>query len=189
MNVLPPHGGKLIDRLVPEGDRAHLKEEAGELSSIRVSDELRKDLECIAYGIFSPLEGPLVRNDYTSVLEKGRLQSDLPWTFPIVLDVTEEDASRIQEGDDVALTHNEMPFGVLHVEEKYPLDRRSHAENIFKTLDAAHPGVNKTESMGPVLLGGKVDIFDETSGKFPRYRLKPKETRFLFQEMGWRTIA
>jgi len=189
MKVLPPHGGKLIDRLVPERDRAHLKEEAGELTSITISDELRKDLECIAYGIFSPLEGPLVRNDYASVLERGRLESDLPWTFPIVLDVTEEAASKIQEGGDVALSQNETPFGVLHVEEKYPLDRRSHAENIFKTLDAAHPGVEKTESMGPVLLGGKVDIFDETPGKFPRYRLKPKETRFLFQEMGWRTIA
>jgi sulfate adenylyltransferase len=189
MKVLPPHGGKLIDRLVPETDRARLSEEAGELTSITVSDELRKDLECIAYGIFSPLEGPLVRNDYTSVLERGRLHSDLPWTFPIVLDATEEDASKIQEGDDVALSQNETPFGVLHVEEKYSLDRRSHAESIFKTLDAVHPGVEKTERMGPVLLGGKVDIFDETPGKFPRYRLKPKETRFLFQQMGWRTIA
>jgi sulfate adenylyltransferase len=189
MKVLPPHGGKLIDRLVLERDRARLGEEAIELTSITVSDELRKDLECIAYGIFSPLEGPLVRNDYTSVLERGRLESDLPWTFPIVLDVTEEDASKIQEGGDVSLSQNETPFGVLHVEEKYWLDRSSHAESIFKTLDAAHPGVEKSESMGPVLLGGKVDIFDETPGKFPRYRLKPKETRFLFQQMGWRTIA
>ncbi|TRO48478.1 sulfate adenylyltransferase [Candidatus Bathyarchaeota archaeon] len=187
--MLPPHGGKLIDRLVPERDRARLREETAELTPIDVSDELRKDLECIAYGIFSPLEGPLARNDYTSVLERGRLQGGLPWTFPIVVDVSEECASTILEGDDIALTHDNSPFGVLHLEEKYPLDKKPHAESIFKTLNPAHPGVEKTEHMGPVLLGGKVDIFDETPGKFPRYRLKPKETRFLFQEMGWRTIA
>ena len=187
--MLPPHGGTLVDRLVPEKGRPRIREEASELLPIPVSDELRKDLECIAYGIFSPLTGPLISDDYQSVLKRGRLQNGLPWTFPLVLDVSEDIASGIKEGEDVVLSHHGKPFSILHVEDKYHLDKKAHAKNVYKTLDVGHPGVEKTGEMGPILLGGSIGLFEETSGKFPRYRLKPKETRFLFKEMGWRTIA
>lgn len=184
-----PHGGKLVDRLVPEKKRSRAKEEAGEMMTVSVSNELRKDFESIAFGIFSPLEGPLIRDDYLSVLEKGRLRNGLPWTFPMVLDVSKEVGRGIHVGDDVALADDGGNFGVLHVEDKYSLDRKIHALKIFKTLDSEHPGVARTNNMDPVLLGGGISLFKETPSKFPRYRLKPKETRFLFKEKGWRTIA
>ena len=184
-----PHGGKLVDRLVPEKKRSRAKEEAGEMMTVSVSNELRKDFESIAFGIFSPLEGPLIRDDYLSVLEKGRLRNGLPWTFPMVLDVSKEVGRGIHVGDDVALADDGGNFGVLHVEDKYSLDRKIHASKIFKTLDSEHPGVARTNNMDPVLIGGGISLFKETLGKFPRYRLKPKETRFLFKEKGWRTIA
>lgn len=157
--------------------------------SISVTEEFRKDMECIAYGIFSPLVGPLNRDDYTAVLEKGRLTRGHPWTFPIVLDVLEETASRIKVGDDVALTLEGEAFSIIHVEDKYSLDRKVHAQSVYKTLDMDHPGVTKTCEMGPVLLGGSIDLFNETQGKFQDYRLKPIETRVLFKSKGWRTIA
>lgn len=184
-----PHGGRLIDRLVPPEDRLRIEEEAAELSTVHVSEEMRKDFENIAYGIFSPLDGPMLGGDYRSVLERGRLSNDVPWTFPIVLDVAEGADSSIREGDDVAISQGGEVFAVLHVEEKHGLDRREHAQMVFKTTDEAHPGVAKTWKMGPILLGGRIDLFRETPGMFPRYRLKPKETRFLFNELGWRTVA
>jgi sulfate adenylyltransferase len=187
--MLPPHGGKLVDRLVPERDQPRAREEAAGLPQIPVTDEFRKDMECVAFGIFSPLVGPLNGDDYGSVLEKGRLLNGLPWTFPIVLDVSEEVAAKIQMDEDVALTQNGRPFAILHVEDMYKIDKELHAQSIYKTLDTDHPGVAKTHVMGPVLLGGKVDVFDVPPGKFPEYRLKPKETRVLFNEIGWRTIA
>lgn len=187
--MLPPHGGTLVNRLVPEGNRPQLNEEAAEMLSISVTEEFRKDMECIAYGIFSPLVGPLNRDDYTAVLEKGRLTRGHPWTFPIVLDVLEETASRIKVGDDVALTLEGEAFSIIHVEDKYSLDRKVHAQSVYKTLDMDHPGVTKTCEMGPVLLGGSIDLFNETQGKFQDYRLKPIETRVLFKSKGWRTIA
>lgn len=187
--MLPPHGGTLVNRLVPEGNRPHLNEEAAEMPSISVTEEFRKDMECVAYGIFSPLIGPLNRDDYTAVLEKGRLTKGHPWTFPIVLDVPEETASRIKVGDDVALTFEGEAFSILHVEDKYSWDRKAHAQSVYSTLDMDHPGVSKTYEMGPVLLGGSIDLFNETQGKFSDYRLKPIETRVLFKSKGWRTIA
>jgi len=184
-----PHGGRLIDRLIPEEDRPRVEEAAAELVAIPVSDEVRRDFESVAYGIFSPLEGPLLRDDYLSVLERGRLSDDVPWTFPIVLDIPEEAASEIREGDDITVSQAGEAFALLHVDEIYGLDRKDHALGVFKTLDAKHPGVAKTLGMGPVLLGGRIDLFMESPGRFPRYRLKPKETRFLFRARGWRTVA
>jgi sulfate adenylyltransferase len=187
--MLSPHGGTLVNRLVPEGNHPHLNEEAAEMPSISVTEEFRKDMECVAYGIFSPLVGPLNGDDYAAVLEKGRLTRGHAWTFPIVLDVPEETASRIKVGDDVALTLEGEAFSILHVEDKYSLDRKAHAQSVYKTLDRDHPGVSKTYEMEPVLLGGSIDLFNESRGQFQDYRLKPIETRVLFKSKGWRTIA
>jgi sulfate adenylyltransferase len=183
--MLPPHGGRLVDRLVPEEDRARYREEAAELFEVPVSLEARKDYESISYGLFSPLIGPLMANDYLSVLDNGRLENGVPWTFPIVLDVSEKEAAEISVGDDVTLSYSGEPFSVLHVDDKHTLDKRVHAEKIFNTVEASHPGTSRTMEMGEVLLGGSIDLFEDTTGKFPRYRLNPKETRFLFNEMGW----
>jgi sulfate adenylyltransferase len=98
-------------------------------------------------------------------------------------------AAEISEGDDISLSHSGEPFAVLQVKDKYPLDKRVHAEKTFNTVEAEHPGVARTAEMGEVLLGGSIDLFEDSSGKFPRYRLKPKETRFLFNELGWRSVA
>lgn len=187
--MLPPHGGKLIDRLVADEERPKIKSEASELLSVEVSEELRKDLECIAYGIFSPLKGTLNYDDFNSVLEKGRLQTGLPWTFPIILDVPGKVVPHIRLGDQITLSQNGKPFAIMDVEDKYDFNKREFTEKIFKTNDVAHPGVAKTLNMGDVLIGGNIDLFEETPSKFPRYRLKPKECRFLFKEYGWRTIA
>jgi len=187
--MILPHGGVLINRLVHKEDKQRLREEAVDLFEVPITYGLRKDFECIAYGIFSPLVGPHNRDDYQSILEIGRLQNEQPWTFPIVLDVSEELASAIIEGDEVVLTQSGEHFAILHVEEKYPFDRKAHAQNIYNTLDAKHPGVMKTMRMNNILLGGSISLFNETYGKFPTYKLKPKDTRLLFIEKGWKTIA
>lgn len=187
--MLPPHGGKLVDKLVPDKNRFQVRNETSKLTEIPVSNEARKDYECIAYGIFSPLEGPLNSNDYLSVLERGRLQNGLPWTFPITLNVSEKIASSIKVGDDVALSNSGEPFAILQVNDIFNLNKKAYCESIYKTLDTGHPGVVKTQNMENILLGGRLNLFEETTGKFPKYRLKPKETRFLFKEMGWRTVA
>jgi len=184
-----PHGGRLVDRLVPGEDRTRVMEEAGELAAVEVSDELRLDFENIAFGIFSPLTGPVTANDYQSILDRGRLENDVPWTIPIVLDVPGEAASGIREGDAVALSNHGALFATLTVEDIYSMNRTDHSLKVYKTLDEAHPGVAKIMEMNPVLLGGPVSLFKETPGRYPRYRLMPRETRFLFRERGWRTVA
>lgn len=184
-----PHGGKLVNRLVPTNKQENLANEVKELPEIQVSHEIRLDLENIAFGLYSPLIGPITQNDYISILEKGRLSSDLPWTIPILIDTKKEMGTKIKEGDLVVLSSKSERFATLNIEEVYSLDKKKHSQKVFKTLNSNHPGVAKTKEMGNFLLGGPIKLFKEHPGKFPKYRLKPWETRFLFKEKNWRTIA
>ena len=182
MGAARPHGGKLVDRT---GGRA----QEG-LFSIQVSRDLASDVENIADGIFSPLEGFLAREDFESVVSRGRLASDLPWTIPIVLDVDRETANKMKDSGDVALAVDGSNFAVLHVEEVYTFDKEKTAKGVYGTTDEKHPGVAKTKALKEFLVGGKIDYFkrpEETPVR--RYRKTPKETREIFEKAGWKTIV
>jgi len=184
-----PHGGKLVNRLTAAAQIERRIEEAAELPTISVDRELRIDMENIAFGLYSPLTGPLTRNDLEYVIARGRLSNDIPWTIPILLDVSEEEASAFKEGDSIAVSCGGERFAILSVEEKYGWDKKAYCESIYGTNDLEHPGVQKTAEMNKVLVGGELELFKETPGAFPKYRLKPEETRYLFKEKGWRTVA
>lgn len=182
MGPAKPHGGKLVSRITSK--------ELGGLFSVEVSPDLASDVENIADGIFSPLEGFLPRNDFESVVSGGRLANDLPWTIPIVLDVDKETASKMRDARDVALAVNGSSFAVLHVEEAYTFDKEKTAKGVYGTNDEKHPGVAKTRSLKEYLVGGKIDFVkrpDETPVR--RYRKTPLEMREIFEKAGWRTIV
>lgn len=183
-----PHGGHLVNRVLSGSRRSRLLEESSGLKNITISDDLSRDIENIANGVFSPLEGFVCQDDYNEILYRKRLTNGLPWTIPIVLDISSEDAAEIDEGDDIILG-NSQPAAVMHVEEKYGYDRRAMAEQVFGTNDKAHPGVAKTYGMKEVLLGGKIELLNETKTPYYRYALKPAETRALFREKGWNSVV
>jgi len=177
-----PHGRKLINR---EADASKL-EEAKELPRVGVSRDTVTDLENIAHGVFSPLEGFLYREDFLNVLREGRLNSDVPWTIPIVLD---SDAEGIKAGDEIALENDGKIHAIMNIEEIYGFDRESYAKQVFKTTDGEHPGVRKVYSMEESLLGGKIELLQGLENPYMNYTLKPMETRILFREKGWRTVV
>lgn len=158
--------------------------------SISVSEDLANDVENIADGIFSPLEGFLVKADFDGVISKGRLANDLPWTVPIVLDVDKETAQKAKDAGDIALKTTHGEFAILHVEETYTFDKTKTSEAVYGTTDVNHPGVAKTASMKDFLIGGKIDYI-KRPGDDPirKYRLTPTQTRQTFADAGWKTIA
>ncbi|MBQ04274.1 sulfate adenylyltransferase [Candidatus Bathyarchaeota archaeon] len=180
-----PHGGKLINRFAGKGkDRV---EEIKRLPQIVLTKEQTVEVLNITHGVFSPLEGFLTREDYISVLDKGRLATGVPWTIPIVFDVPEN--SGVKKGYDAVLVDDERSIATIHVEDIYQYDREELAQKIFGTTDSAHPGVAKVYSMKEFLLGGKIDLIDDPKIPFAEYYLKPQVTRRLFEEKGWRTVA
>src|SRR5262245_5249909 len=103
MAMIAPHGGRLVDRWVPEAKRAALEEEARTLPRITLSERETADLEMIAIGALSPLEGFMTEDDYRSVLNLRRLALGLPWTIPVTLAVSDGDAKDIRKGGRIAL--------------------------------------------------------------------------------------
>jgi sulfate adenylyltransferase len=180
-----PHGGKLIDR--------HLKKEPvdlKELSTLEITTSLAEDIQNIANGIFSPLEGFLCKNDLEHVIQEKRLTNDIPWTIPILLDVDTRELNGITEGD-IVLLRNRMRgvLALVDVEEIYSYDKRNLAQAIYLTHDTNHPGVAATAQMKANLIGGKITLINNPTRGFDRYHLIPKETRILFKEKGWKDIV
>ncbi|MHA1594168.1 MAG: sulfate adenylyltransferase [Candidatus Baldrarchaeia archaeon] len=184
-----PHGGRLVNRVLASKRRERILEEVDEFERLNIDQGRAFDAENIAYGVYSPLEGFMLEEEFLSVLDDMRLPNDLPWTIPIVLDIDEKTAARIEPGDDVMLYYEDIPVAVLHVEEIYVYDKERFARCVFKTTDLAHPGVAKVFSMGKYLIGGRVDLINDPPNPFERYTLRPVETRVLFRERGWKTVV
>src|SRR5205823_2055577 len=117
------------------------------------------DLELIAVGALSPLEGFMGRADYRSVLERGRLASGLPWTVPITLSLR-KGAGDVAEGRPCSLRAPDgRLLAVMQVEERFELDKPAEAAQVYRTShgDGKHPGVAYLYSeMGDVAIGGSV---------------------------------
>jgi sulfate adenylyltransferase len=189
--MIKPHGGRLINRIVENKEREKLEEKAPAMQRLTLNSRELSDLEMIATGAMSPLEGFMTKNDYISVLDLKRLEKGLPWTIPVTLAVKEGKGEEYKEGSDVALYSNKGNFlAVLHLEEKFKTDKRKEAEKVLLTTDNAHPGVKYLNSIGDIYLGGKISLIHRPKyTKFVRYRLDPKETRVLFKTKGWYQIA
>ncbi|MCE4619118.1 MAG: sulfate adenylyltransferase [Desulfurococcales archaeon] len=184
-----PHGGRLVNRVVKGRRKEALLEEALEIPRISISYERVIDLLDIAHGAFSPLEGFLVQEDYLHVLHDMRLHDDTPWTIPIILDVDPDEIVGLKEGDDIALFYDDKPIALMKIEEVYGWDKKIHSQLVYKTTDVNHPGVAKTMERKELLIGGRIDLLNDPPNRFSDIVLWPIETRVLFREKGWRTIA
>ncbi len=188
--MIHPHGGRLTERVLWGDRRKEALDRVKTLPVLKIPAESVSDVENIATGVFSPLEGFMGKADFRNVLNEMRLQNDLPWTIPIVLDAGREEAARFQEGKDIVLQNESgRPVAILHLEEKYEFDCDELAEKVFLTMDRAHPGVAKVAGMKEVLLAGAIDVLEISPTPFDRYKLAPKETRILFREKGWKTVV
>ncbi|MCW4055471.1 MAG: sulfate adenylyltransferase [Candidatus Bathyarchaeota archaeon] len=184
-----PHGGKLVNRVIEGHEAKETYEAAGRVKNIEVSAMAASDVENIAKGVFSPLEGFMTREQLDGVLHSMRLPDDSAWTIPILLDVPASEAEDLHGGDDVALTFKGQPLALLHLEEKYRYKRDELASHTFSTTDPSHPGVVAVKNMGDIFLGGQINLIEEPRGPYDKYKLSPMETRVLFEEKGWKTIV
>ncbi|GGK24247.1 sulfate adenylyltransferase [Caldalkalibacillus thermarum] len=184
MSLSQPHGGTLINRYQPDLDLSAITKQV-EVDKIALSD-----LELIANGAYSPLEGFMGAEDYEQVVQHMRLASGEVWSIPITLPVSEEAASTIKEGDMVKLSYEGTAYGVIEVREKYRPDKTVEAQQVYRTTDLAHPGVKKLFERPSVYLGGPVTLVKRLpKQRFAEFYLDPSETRAKFRERGWRTVV
>lgn len=184
--LVKPHGGKLIDRVMRDiPDEQYLQS----LPKIILDQDRQMDVEQIAIGTFSPIEGFMGKKDFMGVLNDMRLKSGEVWTIPIILDVPQETAENLKIGADAALCDDDGPMAILHLEEKYEFDKDETNQKLYGTVSTEHPGVRWINGMNPVLLGGKIRLIRRRASEYKEYELTPRQVRRMFEERGWSRIV
>jgi sulfate adenylyltransferase len=177
--LIKPHGGTLVDRL---GERPDGVES---LETLTLTAREVSDLDMLAVGALSPLEGFMARDDYERVVEEMRLAGGLPWALPVCLAVP-----AAPRGDRVALADESgRLLAVLDVEEAYEYDKEHEAERCFRTTETDHPGVARLYRQHPLYLAGRVTVFDRVPPAFPELANDPADTRAAFAERGWKRVV
>jgi sulfate adenylyltransferase len=193
-NLVKPHGGgPLKPLLLPEAERANEIARAGEMTKVPLSSREVSDLFMLAMGAYTPLEGFMGEADWRGCCTDMKTSDGLFWPIPITLSCDEATADSIAIGDEVGLVDGETGeiLGTQKITEKYGIDRDLECQEVFRTTDAAHPGVQKVMEQAPVNLAGPVRAVSE--GHFPEtYKglyFRPEETRAMFEKNGWSRVA
>ena len=184
-SLISPLGGKLVDRTGAK--------ELGTAPAvaIKLSAWEQCDLEMIAIGAMSPLEGFMNEADYNSVCDHLTLASGIVWPLPITCTVDTATADSVNAGDIVQLNDDQgRLLGYLSVDSKFTPDKAKQATKAFGTDDLAHPGVKMVMESGDVCLAGKIDVVTPRHDPlFVDHRLTPAQTRAEFEKRGWKTVA
>ena len=188
--LILPHGGELVLNMAEEAERVELQERAKSFPQLPVGSRQLADLEMLAIGAYSPLNGFMNRADYFEVVNTMHLSNGLPWSIPISLSTSQSQADALPLGSHVALVNEQGTLqAVMTVEEKFGYDKQLEARQVYRTEDTAHPGVKVVYQQGDVLLGGPVRVVALQRQAFPQYRLTPTQSRAQFTERGWKRIV
>jgi len=191
-DIIRPHGGTLVDRVLRGEVREAVRERAERLVKVPLNRMGLSDLELVSTGAFSPLTGFMRQADYDRCVAEMHLANGLVWAIPVTLAVGQDVADLIKEGQEVALCEKDRVLAVMEVAEKYPYDKEREAREVYRTTEEAHPGVARLYRQGDVLLGGDVWLVDWPTAcktEFPELRHTPAETRRMFARRGWRSVV
>ncbi len=190
--MLPtPHGGALVNRVVPEREKVKILMEAEKYPALYVDTDTLLDIENIATGVFSPLKGFMTEEELSSVAHRMILPNGDVWSIPILLQVKEKDSLRkLGIGERVVIKDSSNRIkAIVDIKDIYRIDIKKIAKLIWGTDSEEHPGVNIFYSKGEWALGGDVWLLERVESPFKQWVLEPAETRKVFEYRGWKTIT
>lgn len=182
--MIGPCGGDLVNLLAAAPEEAEaLQARADRLPSVRLSNRAVCDLELLATGGFSPLDGFMGREDHDRVVSNMRLSDGHLFPIPITLPVY---AHEVRLDSDIALRDSKNDLlAIMTVQEAYEWDRREVALRVFGTTDERHPMVAEMDQWGPVNISGKLRVIGlPRHFDFRDLRLTPAQCRDRLQKMG-----
>ncbi|HUZ45689.1 MAG TPA: sulfate adenylyltransferase [Terriglobia bacterium] len=194
--LVPPHGSpELKPLLLNQEQRKDEARRAKGLKKVPLTSRETGDLIMMGIGAFTPLDGFMGKDDWKGCCERFALPSkkNLFWPIPITLSATEDLAKSISIGEEVALwdTETEELMGTMKVTEKYSIDKELECKEVFKTIDPAHPGVQKVMGQPAINLAGPIKVLSESffPEEFKGIYQTPAEARKLFEERNWQRVA
>ena len=165
--MISPHGADaLIPLLVSDTEqRDNLLAEADTLPSLLLNSAAAANAVMLGGGYFTPLPGYMNLADALSVAQKMHTVDGLFWPVPI-LNLT-NDVSGIEGARRIALRDpnvaGEPVIAVMDIEaiEEISAEQKNMiTEQVFGTLDAAHPGVASFESQGNFCVSGPIQVLN-----------------------------
>jgi sulfate adenylyltransferase len=189
--LVAPHGGGALKPLALTGEALAAEQaRARTLPTLRISSREKGDLVMLGIGGFTPLDGFMTRADWEGVCESYRTAAGLFWPIPITLS-TDDDS--IKPGSEIALADPESgaPLATMKVSEKYTIDKARECRAVFRTTDAAHPGVAMVMQQPQINLAGAVKVLSDGGfkAKYGALFMTPAETRVEFERLGWSRVA
>ncbi len=144
-------------------------------------------------GGFTPLDGFMSYTDWQGVCAGMKMANGLFWPIPITLSIDSVLADKIDTGSHVALMDPDdgSILATMRITEKYTIDKAHECATVFNTTDAEHPGVKMVMEQGDVNLAGPVKVLSQGGfdTKYGKQFMSPKETRELFDTLGWSKVA
>ena len=189
-NLIPPHGGKGLILLLLEGEqRAAELKRAEKLPKVVMSSRETGDLIMLGIGGFTPLRGFMGHDDWKGVCKDMKMTDGIFWPIPVTMSHDE----KIAPGTEICLISGETKetMGTMKVTESYQIDKEFECKHVFRTADPEHPGVKMVSEQKPWNIAGSVKVLSESyfPTEFAGIYQRPAESRKIFAEKGWKTIA
>ena len=161
MPLVAPHGGAGLKARALEGEAlAAEKRRAATLPKLRISSRERGDLIMLGIGGFTPLEGFMTHADWRGVCERYQTASGLFWPIPITLSATQP-----LKGEIALIDADGEAIATMRVVESYKIEKARECQAVFRTVDAAHPGVAMVMGQGDYNLAGPVRVLSDGAFK------------------------
>ncbi|MFH1687657.1 MAG: sulfate adenylyltransferase [bacterium] len=188
--LISPHGADELKILLLEGAacEAELKR-AGSLPKVVMTTRETGDLIMLGIGGFTPLEGFMGEADWKGVCADMKMTNGVFWPIPVTLSHGE----KVNPGTDICLVSGETNeiMGTMKVTECYQIDKAFECKHVYGTAEAEHPGVKMVMEQKAYNLAGPVKVLSESyfPKEFGDIYMRPAESRKVFEEKGWKTIA
>ena len=196
MALVNPHGKekKLKPLLLIGKELEEEKKKAKTLSQVRIASREVGDLIMLGIGGFTPLTGFMGHDDWKGVCAAYKMADGTFWPIPVTVSTTQGQADSIKIGDEVTLVSEETGeiMATMKVKEKYKIDKEFECKQVYRTTDMAdHPGVKMVMNQADINLAGPLKVLSEGSfpKEYPGVYMRPAETRQMFEEKGWSTVA
>ena len=165
--MIKPHGADALNPLLvtDSEQRDRLLAEAATLPSLLLNSAAAANAVMLGGGYFTPLPGYMNLSDALSVAQKMRTVDGLFWPVP-VLNLVEniddiEGAARIALLDPNVDGHPVIAImDVAGIEEITDTQKATMTEQVYGTLDPAHPGVAVFQSQGRYCISGPIQVLN-----------------------------
>jgi len=188
--LISPHGSDELKILLLEGkEKEEELKRADGLPKVTVSSRETGDLIMLGIGGFTPLEGFMGHDDWKGVCADMKMTNGVFWPIPITL----SHDKKLEPGTEIALVSEETDeiMATMKVTESYQIDKEFECKNVFTTTDPEHPGVKMVMAQKDWNIAGPVKVLSESTfpTEFEGVYQRPSESRKIFEDKGWTTIA